>query len=60
MNKMVEKTARFVHMYVTEMICDGVDDSYIIDMLLDYFTVDDLKKFGLANFIKNYMEDGEA
>ena len=60
MNKMVEKTARFVDMYVTEMICDGMDDSYIIDMLLEYFTVDDLKKFGLANFINNYMEDKEA
>lgn len=60
MNKQVsmeEKAARFVNMYVTEMVCDGVNDSYIIDMLLEYFTIDDLKKFGLANFIKNYMED---
>lgn len=59
MNKqesMEEKAARFVDMYVTEMICDGVNDDYIITMLLEYFTVDDLRKFGLANFIKNYME----
>ncbi len=59
MNKQVsmeEKTERFVNMYVTEMVCDGVNDSYIIDMLLEYFSVDDLKRFGLANFIKNYME----
>ena len=39
-----------------EMICDGVNDDYIINMLLEYFTVEDLKKFGLANFINNYME----
>ena len=57
---MEEKTARLIDKYITELQEDFMDDSYIIENLLEIFTADDLRCLGFEHFIQDYMEDREA
>ena len=57
---MEEKTARIIDKYIAELQEYFMDDSDIIENLLEIFTADDLRRLGFEYFIQDYMEDREA
>lgn len=51
------RVCRFVSEYIS--VCEEMymDDSEIIDKLLEFFSDDELRGMGFGNYIKEYMED---
>lgn len=51
------RVGRFVNEYIS--VCEEMymDDSEIIDKLLEFFSDDELRGMGFGNYIKEYMED---
>lgn len=48
-----------IEKFITDGLDAGMDDSAIIDELLERCTAEEISAAGYANFIKNYMEDEE-
>lgn len=51
------RVGRFVSEYIS--VCEEMymDDSEIIDKLLEFFSDDELRGMGFGDYIKEYMED---
>lgn len=51
------RVARFINEYISECEEMYMDDSQIIDKLLEFFSDDELKAMGFGDYIKEYVED---